>query len=75
MSEGADLEILITWRKIKPVTDGEDLQKLGIPAGPLYKNILASLRSAWLDGEISSVEQEREYLRKLLEQLPPADNP
>jgi tRNA nucleotidyltransferase (CCA-adding enzyme) len=68
-------KFLTTWRKIKPVTDGEDLQKLGIPAGPLYKNILASLRSAWLDGEVSSDEQEREYLHKLLAQLPPTDHP
>ncbi len=63
------------WRKVKPVTDGDDLRDLGIPAGPIYKKILASLRSAWLDGEVDSVEKEREYLRKLLEQLPQTNNP
>jgi tRNA nucleotidyltransferase (CCA-adding enzyme) len=63
------------WRKVKPVTDGRELQKLGVPKGPMYKKILASLRSAWLDGEIESVEMEYKYLRSLLENLPPANNP
>jgi tRNA nucleotidyltransferase (CCA-adding enzyme) len=63
------------WRKVKPITDGRELQKLGLPAGPMYKKILASLRSAWLDGEVVSVEMERQSLHSLLENLPPANNP
>ena len=59
------------WRKVKPVTDGRELQKLGVPIGPIYKKILASLRSSWLDGEIDSVEMEQKYLHSLLENLPP----
>jgi tRNA nucleotidyltransferase (CCA-adding enzyme) len=66
---------MTTWRKIKPITDGDDLRRLGIPAGPMYKKILASLRSAWLDGEVDSVEMEHEYLVKLLEPLPSSINP
>jgi len=60
---------LTLWRKVKPLTKGEDLQNLGIPAGPMYKKILARLRSAWLDGEVDSAEQEQEYLCTLIEQL------
>jgi tRNA nucleotidyltransferase (CCA-adding enzyme) len=54
------------WRKISPATDGNDLKALGLPPGPAYRQILESLRDAWLDGEITSVEQEKIFLEELL---------
>jgi tRNA nucleotidyltransferase (CCA-adding enzyme) len=54
------------WRHIFPKTDGHILQQLGIPPGPIYRQILQTLRSAWLDGTIGSPEEEESLLEKLL---------
>jgi tRNA nucleotidyltransferase (CCA-adding enzyme) len=54
------------WRQITPQTDGHILQHLGIPPGPIYRQILQTLRSAWLDGTIGSLEEEETLLEKLL---------
>jgi tRNA nucleotidyltransferase (CCA-adding enzyme) len=55
-----------SWRHIKPGTDGHALDRRGLPPGPAYKHILTTLRRAWLDGEISSEEEEGEALERLL---------
>ena len=54
------------WRKIEPFTGGEDLRLLGLQPGPAYRDILAKLRSAWINGEIASAEAEQAMLLKLL---------
>jgi tRNA nucleotidyltransferase (CCA-adding enzyme) len=56
---------LAEWRHIEPDTDGERLRALGLPPGPVYREILERLRAARLDGEITSAEEEdrlRDYL-------------
>lgn len=58
------------WRHVKPVTDGLRLQEMQIPPGPVYKKILAGLRTAWLDGRITSAAEEEQYLQQMLKQLP-----
>jgi len=55
------------WQNVKPVTDGDALRSLGLTPGPRYRAILERLRTAWLDGEITSAEQEQTLLRQLLE--------
>ncbi len=55
-----------TWRKVQPVSNGDDLRAYGLPPGPLYRELLARLRMAWLDGEVQSPEAEREMLDRLL---------
>ncbi len=55
------------WRFVQPVTTGDDLRKLGFPPGPAYRYLLAALRHAWLEGEITSYEQEQARLRDLLQ--------
>ena len=57
------------WKKVKPFTSGEDLQKLGIAPGPVYKIILSRLRKAWLNEEIRSVDQEKILLDEVLVSL------
>jgi len=57
------------WKKVKPFTSGEDLQRLGIKPGPIYKKILSRLRKAWLDGEILSVDHENILLDEVLSHL------
>ncbi len=55
------------WRWVKPVTTGDDLLKLSIPAGPVYSRLLQRLRKAWLDDEVKSYDDERALLQKLIE--------
>lgn len=57
---------LTAWRHIKPHTTGHDLKRLGLPPGPQYQHILRRLRDAWLDGEITSKEEETALLQQLL---------
>lgn len=64
--EPALADYLSNWRHIKPLTTGNDLKALGVLPGPRYKEILTSLRAAWLDGEVSNESQEKEMLKTLL---------
>jgi tRNA nucleotidyltransferase (CCA-adding enzyme) len=54
------------WQEIQPNTTGHDLRARGIPPGPEYSRILDTLRAAWLDGQVSSHEQENILLEKLI---------
>jgi tRNA nucleotidyltransferase (CCA-adding enzyme) len=62
-------DYLEKWRHTKPRTTGHDLKQLGLPPGPNYQNILRTLRSAWLDGEIDSENEETALLEHLLSQI------
>ncbi len=64
--EPALAEYLSTWRHVKPMTTGNHLKALGVLPGPRYKEILTSLRAAWLDGAVSNESQEKEMLKTLL---------
>jgi tRNA nucleotidyltransferase (CCA-adding enzyme) len=57
-------------RPVHPKTSGADLQKMGIPQGPVYRTILETLRAAWLDGDISTPVEEKLLLERLLENPP-----
>lgn len=54
------------WRKVQPVTTGDDLRATGLPPSPAYREILQMLRAAWLDGEIHSAEEEAALLQQFL---------
>lgn len=54
---------LTKLRYVKLSTTGEDLKKLGIPAGPRMKEILQKLLAARLDGEVTSRKSEEELVR------------
>lgn len=56
------------WRKVAQHTTGDDLRKLGLSPGPQYRHILGALRDAWLDGNISSLEEEKALLNELVNQ-------
>jgi tRNA nucleotidyltransferase (CCA-adding enzyme) len=51
-------------RNVKVVLTGDDLKALGIPPGPRYKEILAELLDAKLDGRVGNREEELEFARK-----------
>ena len=58
-----------TWRKIHPRTTGHILTARGLTPGPYYQDILHALRSAWLDGRVTSYETEEQYLEELLQKI------
>ena len=59
-------EYVITWRKIQPYTDGSVLKKKGLAPGPAYQSILTEIRSGWVDGKITTQQQEQLLLEKLI---------
>jgi tRNA nucleotidyltransferase (CCA-adding enzyme) len=59
---------LSKWRKVKPYTTGETLMMRGIPFGARIGAMLWRLRAAWLDGEVTSAEEERKLLEKLFQE-------
>jgi len=61
------LEQYVTkWRHIQPTVDGYALLAMGLEPGPAYRQILWSLRAAWLDGKINTSEQENALLQQML---------
>jgi tRNA nucleotidyltransferase (CCA-adding enzyme) len=57
---------LTEWERISPYVTGIELRILGLPPGPAYRRIMDTLRGAWLDGEISTEEEEKHLLARLL---------
>jgi tRNA nucleotidyltransferase (CCA-adding enzyme) len=53
-------------RQVQPILTGEDLKKMGVPAGPKIKEILQSLREAKLDGRVSSRGEEEKIVTGLI---------
>lgn len=69
----ADLQIkqvfvdyIQSWQYVKAQYDGTRLKEKGIPPGPHYSQILHDLRSAWLDGQVSTGDEEQALLDRLL---------
>ncbi len=54
---------LTTLRYVKPATNGEDLITLGVPPGPLVKEILQRLLEAQLDGKVRSKKGELDLVK------------
>ncbi|MDO9302530.1 MAG: hypothetical protein Q7T89_14180, partial [Anaerolineales bacterium] len=65
-NEPALKEFLVKWRRVKTNITGDDLKARGLPPGPRYKEILAHLRAARLDGIIKNDKEEEELLNTLL---------
>jgi len=64
-------EILYTyvskWSEVKPIITGYDLRDRNLQPGPHFSIILNRLKDAWLDGEISTENEERAMLDKLID--------
>ena len=54
-------------RHMKPVVNGNDLQKLGLKPGPLYGKIIQDLKDAILDGKVRTPQEELNYVIGYLE--------
>lgn len=55
-----------TWQHTRPLTTGHALREMGLKPGPCYAVILGKLRRAWLDGDITSEQEEKELLQRLV---------
>ncbi len=53
------------WRQVRPILTGRDLAALGLPSGPRYAQILRQLRTAKLDGLLSTRDEELAYVAKM----------
>ncbi len=72
LSRSQDVRMMLdqyvtSWRHIQPRVDGYALLATGLEPGPAYRQILWSLRAAWLDGKISSAEQEAALMQQMLQ--------
>lgn len=56
------------WAGVRAGVTGHELRQMGVPPGPVYREVLNELLYARLDGRISSDDEERAYLAELLEQ-------
>ncbi len=59
---------LSDWRHRRSAIDGKDLLRAGLQPGPVFRDILHKLRSAWIDGEVETPAQERELFLKLVQE-------
>ncbi len=59
---------LSTYRDVKPSLTGKDLKALGLKPGPRYRAILSRLMEARLDGEVNDEREERELVKRLVEE-------
>jgi tRNA nucleotidyltransferase (CCA-adding enzyme) len=57
---------LSTLRYVKPIVNGDYLRKLGVKAGPIYKEVLDALLDARLDGKVSTEADEERFVREWL---------
>ena len=51
-------------KEVRPKLRGRDLKDMGIPPGPVYRQILNQLLDSQLNGELSSREEEVEFVRQ-----------
>ncbi len=62
------LEYASRWSKVEPFISGADLMRMNVPAGPIYRDLLQTLRDGWLDGAIHSRAEEMRALDSILAQ-------
>jgi tRNA nucleotidyltransferase (CCA-adding enzyme) len=58
-----------SWSHIMSSLKGRDLQRLGVPSGPLIGKLLGDLRDARIDGHIRSRRAEIAYVKQALRQV------
>ena len=57
----------VTYKDVlKPIFTGEDLKKLGIKEGPVYKKILETLKDAKIDLSMKTKEDEETFVKKYI---------
>jgi tRNA nucleotidyltransferase (CCA-adding enzyme) len=54
-------------RYVEPTITGADLKAYGLKPGPVFKSILKEVRNAWLNGEVSTSDEEKVLVASLVE--------
>ncbi len=62
-------------RRTATSVNGEDLKRLGVPPGPLYRRILDQVLDARLNGRVETREDELAFVRDLLRPHAPEHDP
>ena len=57
---------LDVWKHVTPTLTGDDLLKMGVPAGSMVGEILRELLTARLDGQIANEEGERSMVNQII---------
>lgn len=57
------------WCSVETVLDGNDLREMGLEPGPQYAVLLDRLLAARLDGQVSTADEERALLERLIAEL------
>ncbi len=57
-------KFLTIWSNIQPILTGDDLQRLGYKPGPQYRQILADVLAATLDGVVTDKSSAEEFLQR-----------
>ncbi len=55
---------LVELRKVRPILQGDDLKKMGLPQGPLYSKILHELLIERLSGALKTVNDEMSFVTR-----------
>ena len=55
------------WQYVRPLLTGDDLRKLGLPPGRIYRAVLDRIRSARLDGAIATRGEEEALARQVIQ--------
>lgn len=58
-------DMFTTYRRVRPVLNGNDLQTMGLEPGPLYNRILKRLFDARLNGEVKTEADECRLVNRL----------
>ncbi len=66
---------LDTLFRVRPTLRGDALRAMGLPPGPVYREILGKLRDARLDGDISDDGEERALAERLVAEAKAAHPP
>ena len=53
---------------LRPVATGEDLKRMGIKEGPVFKEILDALKEAKIDRNLTSKEEEIAFVKRYAEE-------
>jgi tRNA nucleotidyltransferase (CCA-adding enzyme) len=53
-------------RRTKLSLKGRDLKKMGLPPGPVYRQVMEAVLDARLDGTVKSKKDEIEFARQLV---------
>lgn len=57
---------LTTYQHVKPALSGADLKEMGLKPGPEFKQILAQLLDARLNGDLRTEAEERQFVQQMV---------